>query len=154
MRFLVVLALALLAPPALAQPPAREPVVAASGMVVCVSPPAADVGVAVLRKGGNAVDAAVAVAFVEAVTWPEAGNTMVLKDLGRTLRLIAENGPDAFYTGELADLLEKEMKAGGGLITRDDLAKYQAKERKPVRMTYRGYDVYAPPPPSSGGIGL
>src|SRR5438093_562734 len=74
MRFLLVLALALLAPPALAQPPAREPVVAASGMVVCVSPPAADVGVAVLRKGGNAVDAAVAVAFAEAVTWPEAGN--------------------------------------------------------------------------------
>src|SRR5438105_8103343 len=75
MRFLVVLVLLfLLVPSALAQPPAREPVVAASGMVVCVSPPAADVGLAVLRQGGNAVDAAVAVAFAEAVTWPEAGN--------------------------------------------------------------------------------
>src|SRR5438105_5587941 len=75
MRFLVVLVLLfLLVPSALAQPPAREPVVAASGMVVCVSPPAADVGVAILRKGGNAVDAAVAVAFAQAVTWPEAGN--------------------------------------------------------------------------------
>src|SRR5262249_44160944 len=56
------------------EPPAREPVVAANGMIVCVSPPAADVGVAILQKGGNAVDAAVAVAFAEAVTWPEAGN--------------------------------------------------------------------------------
>lgn len=259
---------------AFAQPP-REPVVAVSGMVVCVSPPAAGVGVEILKKGGNAVDAAVAVAFAEAVTWPEAGNiggggfmmvappggdvtcfdyremapaaatadmfaagkiggfdhkvsgvpgtvrglalahrrfgklpwkdvvmpavklaeggftvnaalagrinpvlasgtlnvefkrvygkpggtwqagdTMVLKDLGRSLRLIAENGPDAFYTGELAELLEKEMKAGGGLITKADLAKYEAKERKPIRTTFRGHDVYGPPPPSSGGIAV
>ena len=46
------------------------------------------------------------------------------------------------------------MKAGGGLITKDDLAKYEAKERKPIHGTYRGYDVYGPPPPSSGGICL
>ena len=53
-----------------------EPLTAESrgGMVVCVSPPAADVGAAALGAGGNAVDAAVAVAFAEAVTWPEAGN--------------------------------------------------------------------------------
>jgi gamma-glutamyltranspeptidase/glutathione hydrolase len=243
--------------------------------VVCVSPPAADVGVEVLKKGGTAVDAAVAVALAMAVTWPEAGNiggggfmmvappgaeptcfeyretapaaakvdlfadgkvtfldhraagvpgtvrglalahtkfgklpwkdvvmpavklaeegfavnavlarglnrvladprttnaefkrvygkpgggawqagdTLALKDLGRTLRRIAEHGPDAFYTGELADLLAQEMKAGGGLITKDDLAGYKANERKPVHTTYRGYDVYGPPPPSSGGI--
>ena len=76
----------------------------------------------------------------------------MLTDLGRTLRLIAEKGPDAFYTGELADLLAKEMKAGGGLITKDDLAAYKANERKPIHTTYRGFDVYGPPPPSSGGI--
>src|SRR5262249_55010676 len=80
--------------------------------------------------------------------------TLVLKDLGRTLRLIAENGPDAFYTGELAELLEKEMKAGGGLITKADLSAYKANERNPVHTTYRGYDVFGPPPPSSGGVGL
>src|SRR5687767_11210328 len=56
------------------QAPPRQAVQARNGMVVCVSPPAADVGVAVLRRGGNAVDAAVAVALAEAVTWPEAGN--------------------------------------------------------------------------------
>jgi gamma-glutamyltranspeptidase/glutathione hydrolase len=54
--------------------PAQAPVAAKNGMVVCVSPPAADVGLAVLKRGGTAVDAAVAVAFAEAVTWPEAGN--------------------------------------------------------------------------------
>ena len=46
------------------------------------------------------------------------------------------------------------MKAGGGLITKEDLAAYRAKERTPIHGTYRGYDVYAPPPPSSGGICL
>lgn len=257
--------------------PVRKAVEAKNGMVVCVSPPAADVGVAILKKGGSAVDAAVAVALAMAVTWPEAGNiggggfmmvappgkeptcieyretapaaatpdlfatgkvgpfdhkatgvpgtvrglalahakfgklawknvtapaaalatdgftvnaalagrlngvldsaattnaefkrvygkpgggawqagdTLVLKDLGRTLTRIADHGPEAYYTGELADLLDKEMRAGGGLVTKADLAAYRAKERVPVHTTYRGYDVYGPPPPSSGGIGL
>lgn len=246
------------------------------GMVVCVSPEAADVGVAVLEQGGTALDAAVAVAFAMAVTYPAAGNIggggfmlvyppggeptvfeyretapaavnrdtfvkttdwhdhkaagvpgtvrglalahqkfgkrpwkdllapavrladegfaldapmvrslnlagkrpggndefrrlfgkdagksawtvgdrLVQKDLARTLQKIADGGPDAFYTGELADLLVAEMKAGGGFIAKDDLAGYKAKERKPIHGTYRGYDVYGPPPPSSGGIAV
>jgi gamma-glutamyltranspeptidase/glutathione hydrolase len=245
-------------------------------MVVSVSRPASEVGVQVLREGGNAVDAAVAVAFALAVTWPEAGNLggggfmlvypgggqepvvidfretapqaatedmfakgagseyrlvgvpgtvrglgmahrrfgtlpwkdlvrpaarladegfavgealagslngllrrpdnleevrrvfgndggrrpwqagdrLVQKDLARTLRRLAEDGPGAFYAGELADLFEREMRQGGGLVTRADLARYEAKERKPVHGTYRGYDVYGPPPPSSGGVCL
>ena len=279
MRFLgaIVFCVALLLPSSAQPPAAPKPTEAKSGMVVCVSPPAADVGVEILKKGGNAVDAAVAVAFALAVTWPEAGNiggggfmmvgppgqeptcfeyretapaaakvdlfadgsvtwldhkaagvpgtvrglalahqkfgklpwkdvvmpavklaeegfavnavlarglnrvlgeaktsnaefkrvygkpgggtwqagdTLVLKDLGRTLRLIAENGADAFYTGELAELLAKEMTAGGGLITKDDLAKYTANQRKPIHTTYRGFDVYGPPPPSAGGTSL
>ena len=275
--FALVLPLLLLPSAAQPQPAPTKPAVAKNGMVVCVSPPAADVGAAILKRGGNAVDAAVAVAFALAVTWPEAGNiggggfmmigppgqaptcieyretapaaakadlfvdgkvtgfdhkaagvpgtvrglalahqkfgklpwkdvvmpavklaeegftvnavlagglnrilddakttnpefrqvygklgrerwhagdTLVLKDLGRTLRIIAENGADAFYTGELAALLLDEMKRGGGLIAKDDLAAYKANERKPIHTTYRGYDVYGPPPPSSGGIGL
>jgi gamma-glutamyltranspeptidase/glutathione hydrolase len=83
-----------------------------------------------------------------------AGDRLVQKDLGKTLRLIAEEGPDAFYKGPIADLLVAEMKRGGGLITKEDLAGYQAKLRQPIHGTYRGYDVYAPPPPSSGGICL
>jgi gamma-glutamyltranspeptidase / glutathione hydrolase len=84
-------------------------------------------------------------------TW-KAGDTLVLKDLGATLRAIAEQGPDVFYKGELADKLANEMKLGGGLITTTDLEKYQAKERTPIKGTYRGYDIYGAPPPSSGGI--
>jgi gamma-glutamyltranspeptidase/glutathione hydrolase len=251
-------------------------VTARHGMVVCVSPEAADVGVEILKQGGNAVDSAVAVAFAMAVTYPAAGNIggggfmliyppgkeptvfeyretapaavnkdtfakttdwhdhkaagvpgtvrglelahkkygklpwkdllqpairladdgftldapmvrslneavrrkggssefhrlfgkeegkgtwtvgdrLVQTDLARTLRRIANKGPDAFYTGELADLLVAEMKAGGGYISQEDLAAYKAKERPPMHGTYRGYDVYAPPPPSSGGIAL
>jgi gamma-glutamyltranspeptidase/glutathione hydrolase len=83
--------------------------------------------------------------------WLE-GDRLVLKDLGKTLRLIAEKGADAFYTGEPAELLEKEMKAHGGLITKADLAAYRAIDREPIRTTYRGFDVYGPPPPSSGGL--
>jgi gamma-glutamyltranspeptidase/glutathione hydrolase len=246
-------------------------------MVVSVSAPASRVGLAVLKKGGNAVDAAVATALALAVTWPEAGNIggggfmlvypgkkappvvidyrekapaaatrhmlagkgkpssyqlvgvpgtvaglalahrkygklpwkdlvlpavklaedgflldaalaaglnrvverskdfpelcrvlgkdggrgrwapgdrLVQKDLGKTLRSIAEKGPDTFYKGPIADLVIAEMKRGGGLITRADLAGYSAKLRRPMHGTYRGYDVYAPPPPSSGGICL
>jgi gamma-glutamyltranspeptidase / glutathione hydrolase len=254
----------------------RQAVTAKNGMVVCVSPEAADVGVAVLKQGGTAVDAAVAVAFAMTVTYPAAGNIggggfmlvappggeptvfdyretapaavtretfvkttewhnhqgvgvpgtvrglelahkrfgklpwkelvqpaiklaedgfvldgpmvrslnsvvqrkaandefrrvfgkdggkapwqvgdrLVQKDLAKTLRRIADGGPDAFYGGETAELLAAEMRAGGGFITRADLDAYRAKERKPVHGAYRGYDVYGPPPPSSGGIGL
>jgi gamma-glutamyltranspeptidase/glutathione hydrolase len=246
------------------------------GMVVSVSRPASEVGRQILQQGGNAVDAAVAVGFALAVTWPEAGNIggggfmvihpgqgrppvvidyreqapaaatvdmfargagtqyrlvgvpgtvrglkraherfgrlsweslvlpaadlardgfvvsaklaeslnqglrthrangdfvrtyspggdqpawqaggqLVQSDLSRTLRLIAAGGADAFYNGPLADLLEAEMQRGGGLITRGDLAAYQARERGAIHGTFRGYDVYAPPPPSSGGTVL
>ena len=60
-----------------------------------------------------------------ASTW-QAGDRLVQPDLAKTLRLIAEQGPDAFYTGPIADQIVAEMKAGGGLITKDDLAGYQA----------------------------
>jgi gamma-glutamyltranspeptidase / glutathione hydrolase len=245
MRFLTpLLLIPLFVLTASGQPPKAERVESKGGMVVCVSPLAAEVGADILKKGGNAVDAAVATAFALAVTWPEAGNiggggfmmvappgkdvrcieyretapaaakvdlfadgsvtnldrksagvpstvrglalararfgklpwkdvvmpavklaedgfamdavlanglnkvlaepkttnaefkrvygkpgggmwaagdVLVLKDLGRTLRLIAEKGSEVFYVGELADLLEKEMK-DGGLITKKDLA--------------------------------
>ncbi len=82
------------------------------------------------------------------------GDRLVQKDLAKTLRRIAEEGADGFYKGRTAELIAAEMKAGGGLITLADLAGYRARQREPIHGTYRGYDVYAPPPPSSGGICL
>lgn len=82
------------------------------------------------------------------------GDRLVQKDLAWSLRLIADQGPDAFYKGEIADKLADEMKRGGGLITREDLAAYKANARTPIHGTYRGHDVYGPPPPSSGGTCL
>jgi gamma-glutamyltranspeptidase / glutathione hydrolase len=74
-------------------------------------------------------------------------------DLARTLERIAAK-PDDFYHGDLARELAAAMQKGGGLITADDLARYEVKEREPVRGTYRGYEILSAPPPSSGGTVL
>ncbi|HTR77453.1 MAG TPA: gamma-glutamyltransferase [Gemmatimonadaceae bacterium] len=81
-----------------------------------------------------------------------AGDTIVLKDLGRTLRAIAEQGPDVFYTGWIADSVAASMKAGGGIMTKQDLVGYRAKARTPIRTAYQGFEVIGMPPPSSGGV--
>ena len=62
--------------------------------------------------------------------------------------------PAGFYEGETALLLEKEMLAHGGLITREDLKNYSAVRRAPIKGSYRGYEVIAMPPPSSGGVAV
>ena len=254
----------------------RTATVGKNGMVVCVSPDAADIGVAILKKGGNAVDCSVAVAFAMAVTHPAAGNIggggfmmvapktgkpvmidyretapklcekdtfatttdwlnqkavgvpgtvrgleyahkkfgklpwkdlvdpavklaqdgfvlnratafslndyvkragtgaefkrvfgkdggkepwkpgdkLIQPDLAKTLRQIADKGPNAFYNGPLAELLLAEIKAGDGYLRQEDLTAYAAVERAPIHGTYRGHDIYGPAPPSSGGICL
>jgi gamma-glutamyltranspeptidase/glutathione hydrolase len=68
------------------------------------------------------------------------------------LERIATEGPRAFYEGAVADAIVDSLD--GGLITPADLAGYQAKWREPVHGTFRGFDIYGPPPPSSGGICL
>jgi gamma-glutamyltranspeptidase/glutathione hydrolase len=84
----------------------------------------------------------------------QAGEILKQPDLARTLERIANQGPAGFYDGETAMLLEKEMKAHNGLITREDLKNYQAKQRPPIRGSYRGYDIIGMAPPSSGGIAV
>ncbi len=82
----------------------------------------------------------------------EAGNLLVQQDLADSLQRIADHGPAGFYQGETAELIVAEMRRGGGLITLNDLAGYEAVRREPVRGSYRGFDIIAMPPPSSGGV--
>lgn len=84
----------------------------------------------------------------------QAGETLVQPDLAASLRLLAEQGPQAFYEGEIARKLVADMAAHDGLITLDDLKNYRAVVRAPVRGTYRGYEILSMPPPSSGGVHL
>ncbi len=84
----------------------------------------------------------------------EPGDLLRQPDLARTLQRIANEGPAGFYEGETAALVEQEMAANGGLITRDDLKNYRAKRRVPLRGSYRGCEILSMPPISSGGTAL
>ena len=74
-------------------------------------------------------------------------------ELASTLERIARN-PDEFYHGHMAEQIAAAIQRGGGVITTADFAAYKVVERVPVHGTYRGYDVYSAPPPSSGGVAL
>lgn len=89
--------------------------------------------------------------FLKGVTAPVVGDRLVQADLANTFRRIQQEGADGFYRGRTAELIEEEMRRGGGLITREDLAAYRAVWRDPIRFTYRGNTVISMPPPSSGG---
>lgn len=80
------------------------------------------------------------------------GDLFKQPELAITLERIAEKGPREFYEGETAKLIASDMKANNGLITLEDLKNYKAKERTPIRGTYRGHEIISMPPPSSGGI--
>lgn len=75
-------------------------------------------------------------------------------DLAESLKRIQKEGRDGFYKGKTARLLAEYMKKHGGMITEEDLARYEAVEQAPVRGTYRGYEVVGMPPPSSGGVAI
>jgi len=81
-----------------------------------------------------------------------AGERFVQADLADTLESIAEHGRDAFYKGEIAQKIIAEMEAHGGLIDAQALAAYEPVTREALRGKYRGYDIVAMPPSSSGGI--
>lgn len=95
--------------------------------------------VSVFSKGGEAY---------------QVGETWNQPDLARSLERIRDERRDGFYQGETASLIAAEMRRGEGLITLEDLARYQARERNTIQGTYRGYDIISMPPPSSGGVAI
>ena len=82
------------------------------------------------------------------------GDRLLQFDLADTLSAIAQEGPNAFYQGHTAGAIADAVRAAGGIMTADDLKNYRAIERAVVRGSYRGYDIVAMPPPSSGGVAL
>lgn len=79
------------------------------------------------------------------------GDILSNPDYARTLEKIAKGGPDVFYKGEIAKAIARDMERNGGLITLEDLARYEAEVTKPGRTTYRGFEVYSSTPTCSGG---
>jgi len=82
----------------------------------------------------------------------EMGERLIQSDLADTLQLVADQGPDAFYRGAIAEKIVAEMELGGGLIDKQSLAAYRPVLREPLRGEYRGYEIVTMPPPSSGGV--
>jgi gamma-glutamyltranspeptidase/glutathione hydrolase len=82
------------------------------------------------------------------------GETLVQRDLAASLRLIAEQGPDAFYDGPITERIVAAVGRAGGHLTLQDFRGYAAVVREPVRGVYRGFEVVSMPPPSSGGVHL
>src|SRR5690606_4045579 len=89
--------------------------------------------------------------FINEKGWKK-GDTLIQKDLAETLKRIKARGQKGFYEGETADLLVAEMNRGNGIITKNDLANYQAKSREPHKFSYKGLQVISMPMPSSGGV--
>jgi gamma-glutamyltranspeptidase/glutathione hydrolase len=83
-------------------------------------------------------------------TPPPAGTVMTMPNLARTFRTIVEGGREAFYRGDIAREIARFSQEHGGLITERDLADYQPQWVEPIGVSYRGYEVYCPPPPCSG----
>lgn len=84
----------------------------------------------------------------------QAGDTIYMPELAATMERIRDEGRAGFYEGETAELLVAEMQRGGGIITMEDLAKYESKFREPIVAEYDGYRFISMPPPSSGGVAL
>lgn len=99
-------------------------------------------------------DAAAAKIFLKEGKPFRPGDRLVQADLAATLAAIAARGPDAFYTGPVADRIAAAVQGAGGVMTAADLAGYAPVVRKPVRGSYRGYEIASMPPPSSGGVHL
>ena len=84
----------------------------------------------------------------------KAGDVIAMPEYAATLRLIAAKGPGVLYGGDLGATVADYMRRDGGIITLDDLARYETIERPPIRGRYRGYEITGAPPPTAGGLHL
>lgn len=82
----------------------------------------------------------------------QAGDRLVQGDYGATLQLIARDGAAALHGGSLGAAAVDHLTRHGGLVARADLVGYRLVDRDPVRGSYRGHEIYGPPPPSAGGV--
>lgn len=92
--------------------------------------------------------------FLADGTPPMVGEILKQPDLARTLELLADKGYAGFYRGDIARKLLAAVKEEGGVWTGEELAGYKIREREPIRLKYRGWDITTAPPPSSGGVAL
>jgi gamma-glutamyltranspeptidase/glutathione hydrolase len=89
---------------------------------------------------------------IDGIKYPyEIGENFINEDYAHTLELIAEEGSDVFYKGEIAEAIVASVNKYGGLFTMEDMANYQVEVTEPVQGTYRGYEIISSPTPSSGG---
>jgi gamma-glutamyltranspeptidase/glutathione hydrolase len=84
----------------------------------------------------------------------QAGDSLRFPDLAATLMRIRESGADGFYEGRTAELIVAEMQRGGGIITLEDLAGYEAIWRDAITLQYGDYQIHSMPPSSSGGVAI
>jgi gamma-glutamyltranspeptidase / glutathione hydrolase len=96
----------------------------------------------------------VAAIFLNSAKPWKAGDVFVQKNLAKTLKLISEFGPDAFYKGGIADAIVAASAVNGGVLSKQDFEDYTVTEAPPVRCNYRGYELISSPPPSSGGTAI
>lgn len=99
-----------------------------------------------------AADAEIARLLMPGGSPAPAGHRLVMSDYAETLATVAAEGPQALYGGGLGRHAVEQIARAGGMVDLDDLATVRSIERQPVHGTYRGHDIYGPPPPSAGGV--
>jgi gamma-glutamyltranspeptidase/glutathione hydrolase len=89
-------------------------------------------------------------AYFPSGSLPQVGERWVQKDLARLIGTLGRDGAAAFYHGDIAKAIVRQVRAQGGVLSEKDFRRFKAQEIEPTRTTYRGYDLFTPPPPSGG----